>query len=190
MSDSEQIDWDEVEDAASKMFNVWGAVYELDWAKEAWGHLCAAGLTSRQTFLDETAAKLRLVTLARIYEEFCGLAWDENPDRPIDYLAEHLHIDPVAIGVLAASAECDELEEAVEDYELHQAALTAVTDNQRKEIYGCLKAAYGDEYRLYSRIWHTRSPLAEEDTEGDEFELTDANSAALEYVRNGFLLSF
>ena len=33
MSDSEQIDWDEVEDAASKMFNVWGAVYELDWAK-------------------------------------------------------------------------------------------------------------------------------------------------------------
>lgn len=74
MSDSEQIDWDEVEDAASKMFNVWGAVYELDWAKEAWGHLCAAGLTSRQTFLDETVAKLRLVTLARIYEEFCGLA--------------------------------------------------------------------------------------------------------------------
>ena len=160
MSDSEQIDWDEVEDAASKMFNVWGAMYELDWAKEAWGHLCAAGLTSRQTFLDETAAKLRLVTLARIYQEFCGLAWDEDPETPIDYLAEDLHIDPLAIGVLAGSIGRDELEEAGEEYELHQAALTVVTDNQRQEIFECLKAAYGNEFKLYSRIWHTRSPLS------------------------------
>ena len=187
MSDSEQIDWDEVEDAASKMFNVWGAMYELDWAKEAWSHLCAAGLTSRQTFLDETAAKLRLVTLARIYEEFCGLAWDDDPERPIDYLAEHLHIDPVAIGVLAASTECDELAEAVEDYELYQTALTAVTDSQRQKIFECLKAAYSNEFNLYSRIWHTRAPLGDENSEGDEFEVTNANSSALEYVRNGFL---
>ncbi|TMA93748.1 MAG: hypothetical protein E6J74_17185 [Deltaproteobacteria bacterium] len=130
------------------------------------------------------------MTLARIYQEFCGLAWDENPETPIDYLAEDLHIDPVAIGVLAASTGCDELKEAVEEYELHEAALTAVTDNQRDEIFGCLKAAYGDEYRLYSRIWHTRSPLAEKDSEGDEFEVTGSNSTALEYVSNGFRRQF
>jgi len=190
MNDSEQIDWDEVEDAASKMFNVWGAMYELDWAKEAWGHLRAAGLTSRQTFLDETAAKLRLVTLARIYQEFCGLAWNEDPETPIDYLAYDLQIDKVAIGVLAASTEYDELEEAVDEYELYQAALTAVTDSQRQEIFECLKAAYGNEFKLYSRIWHTRAPLGDEDSEDDEFEVTDANSSALDYVRNGFLRSF
>ena len=75
----------------------------------------------------------------------------------------------------------------LEDYELQQAALTAVTDSQRKEIFECLKAAYGNEFKLYSRIWHTRSPLAEEDTEGDEFEVTDANADALEYCQNRFL---
>lgn len=161
-------------------------MYELEWAKEAWGHLCAAGLTSRQTFLDENAAKLRLVTLARIYEEFCGLAWDENLERPMDYVAQHLHIDPVALGVLAASAERDKLEEADDNYELHEAALTAVTDSQRREIFECLKAAYGDEFKLYSRLWHTRSPLAEEDSEGDEFEVSGSNITALQYVSNGF----
>jgi len=190
MSDSEQIDWEEVEEAASKMFHVWVDGCELDWAKEAWGHLGAAGLASRQTFLDENAAKLRLVMLARIYQEFCGLAWDEDPETPLDYLAEDLQIDPVAIGVLAGSTGCDELEEAVDDYELHKAALTAVTDNQRKEIFECLKAAYGNEIHLYSRMWHTRSPLAEEDSEGDEFEVTGAISFALEYVRYGFQRSF
>jgi hypothetical protein len=190
MTDPEQIEWDELEEAASKMFSVWVDGCELDWAKEVWGHLSAAGLTSRQTFLAETEAKLRLVTLARIYQEFCGLAWDENPETPTDHLAYDLHIDPVAIGVLAAATGCDEIEEAVEEYELHEAALTAVTNNQRQEIFGCLKAAYGNEYRLYSRIWHTRSHPAEKDSKGDEFEVPDSNSTALEYVSNGFRRAF
>ncbi|TMA93749.1 MAG: hypothetical protein E6J74_17190 [Deltaproteobacteria bacterium] len=59
MIDSEQLDWKEIENAAFRMFNVWVSGCELLWAKEAWGHLRAAGLASRQTFLDETAAKLR-----------------------------------------------------------------------------------------------------------------------------------
>jgi hypothetical protein len=190
MKDSDRIDWDEIKEAASKMFDVWFIGGELDWAKEVWSHLGAAGLASRQNFLDETAAKLRLVTLAKIYQEFCGLAWGEDPETPIDYLAEDLHIDPVALGVLAASTKCDELEEAVEDYELLQAALTAVTDNQRHEIFDCLKAAYGNEFKLYSRIWHTRSLEAEKDSEDDEWEVTEANSSALEYIQNGFRRSF
>ena len=78
MSDSGQIGWDEVKEAASKMFSVWVDGCELDWAREAWGHRCAAGLTSRQSFLAETEAKLRLVTLARIYQEFYGLAWGQT----------------------------------------------------------------------------------------------------------------
>jgi hypothetical protein len=104
--------------------------------------------------------------------------------------AEYLRIDAIAIGVLAAARACDELEEAAEDYELHEAALRAVTDNQRDEIFACLKAAYGDEYRLYSRIWHTRSPRGEKDSEGDEFEVTGRNTSALEYVTNGFRRGF
>ena len=167
MSESENIGWDEVEEAASKMFSIWIDGHELDWAREAWDHLCAAGLTTRETFLAETEAKLRLVTLARIYHEFCGIAWDENPETPTSYLADDLQIDGLAIGVLAVSIGCNELQEAVEEHELHEAALIAVTDNQRREIFGCLRAAYGDEYRLYSRIWHTRSERADDEREAE-----------------------
>jgi hypothetical protein len=56
------------------MFNVWIDGTELKWAKEAWKHLAKAGLTEATTILEITATKLRLVTLARIYHEFCGLA--------------------------------------------------------------------------------------------------------------------
>ena len=186
MADPDNLTWEEVEKAASKMFNVWLGGDELEWAKEAWNHLTAAGLASSETILDVTAAKLRLVALARIYQEFCGLAWDEDPETPVDYPAEDLEIDPVALGILAARVNPDEFEEFSDDYELREAALLAATDSQRQEIFECLRAAYGDEFKLYSRLWHTNSPLTE-DTEGDEFEVTGANISALGYVMNGFL---
>ena len=185
MSDSDQIAWDEVESAAKKMFDVWVHGAELKWAKEAWRHLRKAGLTTGATILEITATKLRLVTLARIYEEFCGIAWDENRETPLTYLAEDLEIDPIALGILAAKADPDTFEELTENDSIEEAALTAVTDAQRDEIFQCLRNAYGNEIRLYTRIWHTRRPMTEE-TEGNEFEVTAANAMALEYVQNGF----
>ena len=186
MTDTENIKWEAVESAATKMFSVWVDGTELEWVNEARSQLTAAGLVGATTILDITTANLRLVTLAHIYQDFCGFAWDENPDTPVDYLAEDLEIDPVALGVLAAKADPNGFEEFTDDYELREAALLAVTDSQRQEIFECLRAAYGDEFRLYSRLWHTRSLSAEENSEGDEFEVTGANSSALEYVRNGF----
>ena len=186
MSATQKVKWDEIETAATKMFNVWIDGAALKWAKEAWKHLAKAGLTEATTILEITATKLRLVTLAQIYQEFSGFAWDENPETPLDYLAENLEIDPVALGILAGKANPNDFEDLTEDDYLLGAALETVTDSQRQEIFECLRTAYGDNFRLYSRLWHTRSSLAEEDSEGDEFELTGANSRALEYVRNGF----
>jgi len=86
MSDTENIKWEDVESVATKMFNVWVDGTESEWAKEAWSHLTEAGLVGTTTILDMTAANLRLVTLALIYQEFCSFAWDENPDVPVGYL--------------------------------------------------------------------------------------------------------
>ena len=55
MSATDKIGWDEVEDAAAKMFNIWVDGNELKWAKEAWRHLAAAGLTGATTILEITA---------------------------------------------------------------------------------------------------------------------------------------
>jgi hypothetical protein len=188
MSDAETIKWEEVESAAANMFNIWVGGNELKWAKEAWSHLtAAAGLNNATTLVEITATKLRLVTLGRIYHEFCGLAWDENPDWPVSYLTENLEIDPVALGILAASTpDRNEFEEVTEDCDLTAQALMAVVNSQRSEIFDCLSAAYGDAYKLYSRIWHTLSDDAEKDSEGDEFRVTEANVAAMDYVVQGF----
>jgi hypothetical protein len=187
MSATDKVAWEEVKEAAAKMFNVWIDGNELKWVKEAWKHLAAAGLTDATTILETTATKLRLVTLGRIYHEFCGLAWDENPDWPVSYLAENLEIDPVAVGILAGGTPArDTFDELMEDESLIDDALLAVVNSQRDEIFDCLSAAYGDAIRLYSRIWHTRSEDAEEGTESDEFDVTNPNAAALDYVIHGF----
>jgi hypothetical protein len=93
MNAIQKVKWDEIETAAAKMFNVRIDGAELKWAKEAWKHLATAGLTEATTILEITATKLRVVTLARIYQEFSGFAWDENPETLLDYLAEDLEIE-------------------------------------------------------------------------------------------------
>ena len=104
MNECEDIDWDWVSDAAESIFNVWYIGSELDWAKEAWDYFGKAGLNQASSVLDRTKINLRLLALGRIYHEFCGCAWDENPDTPIDVLAESFDISPIALGILAANA--------------------------------------------------------------------------------------
>ena len=186
MTNARERSWEEMELAAAKMFSVWVGGLELEWAKEAWGHLYAAGLVGGETILEATAGRLRLVTLARIYQEFCGLAWDEHPETPLDYLAENLEIDPLALGILAAAGQADKFDDAMNEYELREAALSAVTDGQRSEIFQCLKAAYGNDVQIYTRLWHTRCAVAEKDSQDEEFAVTSANGAALDYVIHGF----
>jgi hypothetical protein len=180
--------WEEVRIAAEEMFTVWEDGAELEWAEEAWQHLYAAGLVGGESALETTASNLRLVTLARVYQEFCGLVWDVNPDTPIAYLAENLEIDPVALGILAAMQGVNQFEECADELALHEAALIAASDGQRIDIADCLKKAYGGDAALYSRLWHTRSADAdaEDDGEGDENADSSANSFGLNYVMNGF----
>jgi hypothetical protein len=105
----------------------------------------------------------------------------------VSYLAENLEIDPVALGILAASTpDRNDFEELTEAEDLTEDALLAVVNSQRTEIFDCLRVVYADAIQLHSCIWHTRSPEAEEDSECDEFEVTNPNSAALDYVMNGF----
>jgi hypothetical protein len=187
MDPAQKITWDEVEHAAAKLFNIWVDGNELKWAEEVWRLFAVAGLTGAETLMEETASKLRLATLARVYHEFCGLAWEEDPDWPANYLTEDLEIDPVALGILAGGTDRrNEFEELTDDVSLLDEAILAVVDSHRTEIFDCLKLAYGNEFKLYTRMWHTRSDDAEKDSEGDEFELTGGNTIALEYVTNGF----
>jgi hypothetical protein len=181
----ENIAWNDIKNAARRLFDVWVTGGEYEWAEECWGHLTKCGLTRGVGIVDRTATYLRLITLARVYEEFSGIIWDENPETPLDMMAEDLEIDPIALGILAAATSREELEEFAINDELREAAMQIVIDAQRGEICTCLSAAYGGAPRLYSRMFKTNAD-SDDDDDGEEFEVTDTNSAALQYVMNGF----
>jgi hypothetical protein len=77
-------------------------------------------------------------------------------------------LEPIGLGILAASAGAGELKEMVDANELLEIALIAALDCQRQEVFECL--------------WQTR-PNTEE---GEESEPTARTGAALQYVMNGF----
>jgi hypothetical protein len=182
LNSDDTVNWEDIKGSASNMFHVWGDGGEFEWAEECWGHFKAKGLAGNSTILEQTATNLRLVTLACIYEEFAGLAWDENPESGVDYLSENLEIDSLALGILAATASPDNFNDAGDEYELREAALLSATSAQRSEIFACLCAAYGGEVPLYSRM--ARTYPSERD--GDEFDVTGGNCRSLQFVMNGF----
>jgi hypothetical protein len=179
----ETLDWDEVKAAASSMFNVWVDGEEFEWAKECWGHFKKSGLTSRESLLEDTLCRLRLLTLALIYQEFCVLAWDEDQGLSICELAEDLEIDSLILGILAGKDCRDEISDFGEMYEIEEVALNAACSPLRQEIFDCLCKAYGGGMALYSRMSHTSSASRPED---DEFDIETGNDRALDYVTSGF----
>ena len=190
MSSSNGIPWDEVEDAASRMFRVWALGGELDWARECWGHFAKDGLTSGASVMDTTKSHLRLLTLAKVYEEFAARMWDENHDSDLTSLSEKLEIDPVALGVIVAEDAELEAEEFDEPLDLREHALKLATDELRPDIHCCLAAAYGGEGALYSRMAKT-SKIPDPDDEQpaddcEEFSVTGPHVRAWEFVSNCF----
>jgi hypothetical protein len=191
MNLNHHIPWDEVEDPAGQMFRVWSFQGELKWAKECWEHFEKAGLTSREDLLEETKSYLRLIALAKIYEEFSGYMWDENPRTPISYFAEELDINPIALAVIAKEDPDFEAGGIDDEHKLHEHALEMAVRQFRGEIHGCLADAYGGENALYSRMARTtegtdleENPELADDME--EFSATVSHSRAWSFVSNAF----
>lgn len=181
----DQMQWEDISAAAEGMFRVWNGDGQITWVEECWRHLSEAGLTGNSTILETTETCLRLVALARIYEEFCGLAWYENPETPISYLAEDFEIDLLALGIIAATSATELLDAVHDKYELYDLALLAAPDARRPEFFQCLCNAYDGEIGLYSRMSKTNQSAGDEDDE-DEFDGTTPNADAFAYVKNGF----
>lgn len=185
MSDEEALPWDEVENAAKKMFTLWGGDGELAWAKEAWMHLSAAGLTANYSLEDLTRTQLRLVTLAYVYDRFCDNAWEESWQSEPYLFAEHIDLSPLGLGILYGrlQPEVDDWEEST----IFAEAVEAVCLSLKDEIHDCLVQAYGGNHRLFARLWNTRDEeLEEDDTDGSAFDVEPDNLVGFDYVQQGF----
>lgn len=174
--------WEDMQKSAAQMFNIWVGGSELEWARECWEHFAKGGLLDNESTVANTASVLRLVTLALIYQQFSGYAWDENPENSADDLAGALSFDYVALGYLATIADKRFAEGCGEEYELQCEALNAATSVQREEIFKCLSAAYGGYVGLYSRMCKTHPSYGKD----DEYEVNLDNVSALNFVSDGF----
>ncbi len=178
----EGMEWDDIKGGAAKMFNIWVGGSELEWAEECWGHFAKGGLLNNEGAVETTVSLLRLVTLALIYQQFCGYAWNENPENEASDYASEIEYDDIVLGYLATIADKYFADGCGEDYEVRNEALNAATRAQREEIFQCLSKAYGGYIQLYARMCKTHPSYAED----DEFEPNEENVDALSFVSDGF----
>lgn len=180
------LSWEEIEEPASRIFNVLESGGDLSWAKEVWSYLAEAGLTHDFNFIDKTRVCLRLITLARISEEFSAAKEGDGILRSITQIAEELWIDPLALGVLAADTGVN-FESCSDELELREACLDAASNLYRAELFKCLVSAYGSESNLYFRLSGMKQNVSG-DTLADprDSEPTGPNLNAYDFVKNGF----
>jgi hypothetical protein len=177
------VEWDDIQSAASRMFNIWTSGGDLIFAKECWSHLAEAGMIEDDGVVVLTNTYLRLVALRLVYGEFCAAKWDENAETEIVYLAEDLAIDKLALGLLA-SPHIEHGDILIEDdYELYEAALTAAVEAIRSETFECIRSAYGGQTGLYQRM--ARTAGNEDWDDESDLEPTANNLEAFQFAERG-----
>lgn len=180
------VEWEEIEKAASQIFNIWETGGDFVFAKECWAHLAKAGLTGEDAVVTRTQTIMRLVVLRQIIADFSAAKWDENAETEITYLVESLDIDRLSLGLLAAP-HFEHGDLFLEDeYELWEAALAAVVDALKAETFDCIRAAYGGQTALYLRL---SGMAGTEDVDYNDqeydFEPDGNNLAGFEFCEHG-----
>lgn len=180
------IEWEEIKKAAAQMFNIWESGGDVTFAKECWSHLAEAGLTGDDTAVTRTETFLRLVVIRQIVADFSAAKWEENADTEITYLVESLAIDSLCLGLLAAP----HLEHGgalfEDEYELREAALTAVADALKAETFDCIQAAYGGQTVLYRRLSAMALSMdVDYNDQENDFEANANNLPGFEFSEHG-----
>ena len=96
----EKVEWQEIEDAARVVFDVWSGKPELGWARLAWEALDRQRLTHHQDELQRNVVLVRLLALVEVYRDFCAVAWDERTETRFDDAAHDLAFSPFRVGQL------------------------------------------------------------------------------------------
>ncbi len=143
-------------------------------------------MTCDDSIVIRTETLLRLVALRQIVAEFSAAKWDENAETEISYLVEHLEVDRLSLGLLAAP----HLEHGgalfEDEYELREAALAAVADALKAETFDCIRAAYGGQTALYRRLSGIAGTEDVDYNDGEyDFEPDGNNLAGFEFSERG-----
>jgi len=182
--------WNEIRNAARAIFKVWVDQPEMKWAKRAWLHLRAKGLTSYRTDAERTMVLVRLGTLGLMYREFCEIAFDEDQGSFEWVEWDQLGIESSSLlelarpeadsndeeGRTAENSKEGETDERDADgaFDTND-ALRELSQRVRPEIYEALKDGFGGDSILFASMWRTPTECDPRQQESNEEILAPAD---------------
>lgn len=192
----EHLTLDDLEEAASEIFNIWSGGSEIEWASHMWGLLRRAGLTVWGDEVERALVFCRLVALAGISREFAARAWGEGEagewreNVGADVTGDYPLLDPIALGRLAERvgiwsepSEDDGRERAIE-------LVTAIAEDQWSTVTEALVEEL-DPAGLFASLWMSRrsdaryplSPAVVHNVVNTD--VTNAKIGAYSWIENG-----
>jgi len=172
-----KIEWHNIQESASEIFNIWLGSPELKWAEDAWSKLDLEELTSYENELDKHIVLIRFLALGTLYHEFCQFAFEQMAN--IDYSSwaealdsEILFISPFRLGQLLGSSFMleEEIYDSSTEHSLLPEFIGSLVEQQRAIVVTALVNGFGDESLLFAHLWLSRRSLDEENEENDDDE--------------------
>jgi hypothetical protein len=176
-SQGDRQEWDDIEDVASELFNVWASGGDLEWAKTAWQALTRAGMTTYTSEAERTICMVRLIALSALYREFCVRAFDEGSSSEWqelitgDLVGDYPLLDAFTLGQLAERLQID-----VDNPSLYESDPLATTfvilelvERKYRGVVDALTKQWG-ENAFFTSLWISAEPDYDEDDDADEGE--------------------
>ncbi len=179
------LEWQDVEDVAKKIFDIWVGQPELQWAMRSWNLILEEGLAEYDCELERAHVCLRFLALASIYYDWCACAWEEGgSDEKIWGELDTFGLNHFHLGWLARDLEISgENSEDLEDDEPTLWTFISLLEKVRPEVVEVLIKRNNGHAGLYESLWDTRDL----DDLDDAFLITDRNLIAMDFVMTGCL---
>ena len=174
-SQTDLVEWEDIEGIAEQFFRVWVSGGDLAWAKSAWTALSQAGKTVYTSEAERTICVVRLIALAALYREFCVRAFDEgSPDEWRDAITSELvgdspMLDVFTLGQLAERRQIDVDNSPLYEYDpplLSYVILELVRDEYR-DVVDTLKEQW-TENEFFTSLFISAEPDNYEDEDEDK----------------------
>lgn len=162
---TKQLHWDQIAPSVASLFSVWSHDNNIVWVKTAWQALNEQGLTRFKNQQEKQDAILNLLTLARIYHQFCDRAFGITDDSEnlipmwLDDLEEsEMYISLVRLGCLLHKEVNTNNDEFLSfDCEANKlpSLLISATNNCIQDVVKALLIGFGSKESLFLGLWNS-----------------------------------
>jgi hypothetical protein len=184
----DQLNWFNVKDAASSMFNIIGNNKEVGFAESVWQKLSEFGLTSYSNSFEIIKIKILFLALGDLYKDFCKVVYDKHTIFKYGDLIKMMNIDEFILGRFYQEI-IKSKGNIIQDNFSSSKALEELSKHYRKDIYKLLFKVCGSTFGLFISLWRAAYPYSDEDNLSDielfYNNLTPAKSKAYSWIENG-----